>query len=138
MLRSVELIGRKMTDLEIEDVARKWIVYQEAWERDGGPGRTGSELQWVYNLVDDMTRDRPEETWKLILAVRRLDQSEMIEQILAAAVFEDLMSAYGATLIDRVEAEAKRDPSFVGVIRASYRIGMSEDVWGRLQAFLKQ
>jgi len=58
----------------------------------------------------------------------------MIEQMLAAAVFEDLMSVYGALLIDRVEEEAKRDPTFVGVIRSSYRAHMSDEVWSRLKA----
>ena len=65
-----------------------------------------------------MVVDRPEESWQLILAVRQINRSEMIEQMLAAAVFEDLMSAYGATLIGRVEEESKRDPSFIGVIRS--------------------
>ncbi len=123
-----------MTALEIQDLARNWIRYQEAWERVGGPCRECTELQWAYNSVDDMVVDRPEETWQLILAVRRIDRSEMIEQMLAAAVFEDLMSVYGATLIDRVEAEAKRDPSFLGVIRSCYRGHISDEVWSRLQA----
>ena len=123
-----------MTALEIQDLARNWIRYQEAWERVGGPCRECTELQWAYNAVDDMIVDRPEESWQLILAVRRINKSEMVEQMLAAAVFEDLMSVYGATLIDRVEEEAKRDPSFVGVIRSSYRAHMTEDVWSRLKA----
>ena len=123
-----------MTALEIQDLARNWIRYQEAWERVGGPCRECTELQWAYNSVDDMVVDRPEETWQLILAVRRIDRSEMIEQMLAAAVFEDLMSVYGATLIDRVEEESKRDPSFIGVIRSCYRGHISDEVWSRLQA----
>ena len=123
-----------MTALEIEDLARNWIRYQEAWERVGGPCRECTALQWAYNLVDDMVVDRPEESWQLILAVRRYNRSVMIEQMLAAAVFEDLMSVYGATLIDRVEAEVKRDPTFVGVIRSSYKAHMSEEVWSRLKA----
>jgi hypothetical protein len=123
-----------MTALEIQDLARNWIRYQEAWERVGGPCRECTELQWAYNLVDDMVIDRPEESWQLILTVRRLNRTTVIEQMLAAAVFEDLMSVYGATLIDRVEAEVKRDPTFVGVIRSSYKAHMSEEVWFRLKA----
>jgi len=123
-----------MTALEMDDLARNWIRYQEAWERVGGPCRECTELQWAYNAVDDMIVDRPEESWQLILAVRRINPSEMIEQMLAAAVFEDLMSVYGALLIDRVEEEAKRDPTFVGVIRSSYRAHMSDEVWSRLKA----
>jgi hypothetical protein len=123
-----------MTALEMDDLARNWIRYQEAWERVGGPCRECTDLQWAYNAVDDMIVDRPEESWQLILAVRRMNQSEMIEQMLAAAVFEDLMSVYGAVLIDRVEAEAKRDPSIIGVIRSSYRAHMSDEVWTRLKA----
>ncbi len=123
-----------MTALEIDNIARNWIRYQEAWERGGGPCRECTALQWAYNAVDDMVIDRPEETWQLMLAVRRINQSEMIEQMLAAAVFEDLMSVYGARLIDRVEAESKRDPSFIGVIRSSYRAQMSDEVWSRLKA----
>ncbi len=123
-----------MTALEIDNIARNWIRYQEAWERGGGPCRECTALQWAYNAVDDMVIDRPEETWQLMLAVRRINKSEMIEQMLAAAVFEDLMSVYGARLIDRVEAESKRDPSFIGVIRSSYRAQMSDEVWSRLKA----
>ena len=123
-----------MTALEMDDLARNWIRYQEAWERVGGPCGECTELQWAYNAVDDLIVDRPEESWQLILAIRQLNQSEMIEQMIAAAVFEDLMSVYGALLIDRVEAEAKRDPTFVGVIRSSYRAHMTDEVWGRLKA----
>ena len=126
-----------MTDHEIEDLARYWILYQEAWDRGGGPCRECTLLQWAYNLVDDMVVDRPEECWKLLLAVRRLDRSEMIEQILAAAVFEDLMSLHGSKLIDKVEAEARRNPHFVGVILASYKVNMSDEVWGRLKAIVR-
>ena len=132
MVTEVYLDG--MTALEIQDLARNWIRYQEAWERVGGPCRECTELQWAYNLVDDMVIDRPEESWQLILTVRRLNRTTVIEQMLAAAVFEDLMSVYGATLIDRVEAEVKRDPTFVGVIRSSYKAHMSEEVWSRLKA----
>ena len=123
-----------MTALEMDDLARNWIRYQESWERVGGACRECTELQWAYNAVDDMIVDRPEESWQLILAVRRINSSEMIEQMLAAAVFEDLMSVYGALLIDRVEEEAKRDPTFIGVIRGSYRAHMTDEVWARLKA----
>lgn len=126
-----------MTDREIEDLARYWILYQEAWDRGGGPCKECTQLQWAYNQVDDMVIDRPEETWKLMLAVRRLDRSEMIEQILAAAVFEDLMALHGSKLIDRVEAEARRNPSFLGVILASYKVNMSDQVWDRLKAIVR-
>jgi hypothetical protein len=84
-----------------------------------------------------MVIDRPEECWKLMVAVRRLDRSEMIEQILAAAVFEDLMSLHGSKLIDRVEVEVSRNPSFLGVILASYRVNMSDEVWDRLKAIVR-
>jgi hypothetical protein len=127
-----------MTDLEIDDLAREWIAYQEASEGAGQNCREVSELQWVYNLVDEMIREQPEETWKFVLAVRRLDRSEMIERDLACQVFEDVMSAHGATLIERVEAEAKRDPSFVRLIELSYRLEMTDDVWSRLQLLANQ
>ncbi len=123
-----------MTALEIENIARNWIRYQEAWERGSGPCRECTALQWAYNEVDDMVVDRPVESWQLILAVRRFDRSEMIEQMLAAAVFEDLMSAYGPMMIDRVEAESKRDPSFIGIIRSSYKANISDEIWSRLRA----
>jgi hypothetical protein len=123
-----------MTDREIEDLARYWILYQQAWDRAGGPCMECTQLQWAYNQVDDLVIDWPEESWKLLLAVRRRDRSEMIEQILAAAVFEDLMALHGSKLIDRVEEEARRNPSFVGVILASYKASMSDQVWNRLKA----
>jgi hypothetical protein len=83
-----------------------------------------------------MVIDWPEETWRLLLAVRRLDRTEMIEQILAAAVFEDLMALHGSKLIDRVEAEARRNPSFVGVILACYKGHMADQTWDRLKAIV--
>src|ERR1700761_8862295 len=64
-----------MTALEIDDLARHWILYQEAWERGGGPCRECTQLQWAYNLVDDLVVDRPEESWQLLLAVRRFDKT---------------------------------------------------------------
>ena len=126
-----------MATVTIEDLARSWIRYQEAWEKSGGPCRACTELQWAYNLAEDLVVDQPELSWELILSVRRFNRSEMIEQMLAAAIFEDLMSMHGSKLIDRVVAEAKRDPTFLGVIRGSYRANMSDEIWSRLKALVE-
>ena len=76
----------------------------------------------------------PERLWLLILAVHRKDQSLRVQQVLSAGMVEDLLGMYGDQFIDRIEVEARTDPSFARLLGGVWQGQMSDQVWARLQA----
>jgi hypothetical protein len=53
--------------------------------------------------------------------------------VLSAGPIEDLLAQHGDAFIDRVEIEARRDPSFAKVLGGVWQNSMSDEVWKRLQ-----
>jgi hypothetical protein len=51
----------------------------------------------------------------------------------AAGPLEDLLSKHGPALIDRVEQRARENPKFLRSVRCLWRLGMTDDVWDRVQ-----
>jgi hypothetical protein len=47
---------------------------------------------------------------------------------------EDLLSEHGAEIIERVEVEARRNPSFNLLLGGVWQGGMSKEVWARVQS----
>jgi hypothetical protein len=76
----------------------------------------------------------PEEVWRAILAIHRLDHSPKMQQILSAGLVEDLLSTYGDRFIARIEREAKLDPTFAQTLGGVWKNEMSDENWQRLQA----
>jgi len=54
--------------------------------------------------------------------------------MLAAGPLEDLLSSFGPDYIDRVETLARDDGRFKLLLGGVWRLGMTDDVWGRMQA----
>lgn len=91
------------------------------------------KLSWVSDREYDLLHADPESLWMLILAIYHLDQSPQIDQVLSAGPIEDLLAAHGEAFIKRVEAEAKRDPSFAFTLGGVWQNSMTDSVWQRLQ-----
>jgi hypothetical protein len=52
---------------------------------------------------------------------------------IAASPLEDLLSKHGPEFIDRVENRAAESPKFCRALGMLRRLGMSEEVWHRVQ-----
>lgn len=78
--------------------------------------------------------ENPEAVW---LAVLRILQRKLTEDqlaLLAAGPMEDLLALYGDKFIERIEAEAKRSPTFAHLLGGVWRQGMPAEIWRRVEA----
>ncbi len=73
-----------------------------------------------------------EAIWRFILKVVAKRPSEWTLCMLAAGPIEDLIGICGDDFIERIEAEARRDPVFRRTLHGVWRSGSSEAVWDRL------
>lgn len=64
----------------------------------------------------------------------KADPAHPTFQNLAAGPLEDLLSDHGAELIEKVETEARRNPSFNLLLGGVWEGGMTKEIWGRVQA----
>ncbi len=119
-----------MTAEEISNLATEWISYWHAPIDSSQRLAFGAATDHAFDLI----YDDPETLWLLILAIHRKDQSVAIQQVLSAGPMEDLLAEHGDVFIDRVEVEARRDPSFAKVLGGVWQNSMSDEVWKRLQA----
>jgi hypothetical protein len=118
-----------MTQDELHSLAEAWISY---WHAPKG-SQEREQHSWAADLTD-LEYDDPESLWQLILEIHRRDKSIVIQQVLSAGPIESLLSVHGEGFIDRVEAEARKDPTFAEVLGGVWKNRMSDVTWARLQA----
>ena len=116
-----------MNQIDLDLLADNWIEY---WLGDSAKRIELSEATDLY----DLTYEKPEQLWLLILKIHHRDQSIAIQQVLAAGPIEDLLAKHGDAFIDRVEVEAGRDPLFAKLLGGVWKNDMSDAVWSRLKA----
>ena len=75
----------------------------------------------TQEIVDRMTREKPDEAWAIVLALIEAASDELVLANVAAGPLEDLLSHHGKTVIDRIEEAAPRHPKLRGCL---------EMVWG--------
>jgi hypothetical protein len=80
--------------------------------------------------LDEITE--AEEVWAAILEVLAREPSSTVIQNLAAGPLEDLLEYWGPVFIDRVEVEARRNPSFRHLLGGVWQCSTPE-VWQRIQ-----
>ena len=115
-----------MNQIDLGLLADNWVEY---WHGDSAKR---IELSGATDLYD-LTYEEPEKLWLLILEIHHRDQSIAIQQVLAAGPVEDLLAKHGDTFIERVEAEARRDPQFAKLLGGVWKSTMSDAIWDRLQ-----
>ncbi|HTS17084.1 MAG TPA: hypothetical protein VMP11_05880 [Verrucomicrobiae bacterium] len=106
------------------------------------PQPTASELEaeWFEGgeLMMDAVHDVPETVWPAILKI--LEHELTPDQIadLAAGPMEDLLAQHGARFIERVEAEAQRNPRLNHLLGGVWKSSMTEEIWERVQKARKE
>ena len=91
------------------------------------------EVDAYYRVRFELPSEEPELCWRLIEVARKGDLSEKQLAVVSAGPFEDLMSVHGEQFIERVEAEARRDPKMRFLLGTVWRGKMSATVWDRVQ-----
>lgn len=106
------------------------------------PNPTASELEeeWFEGgvLMFDAVRETSETVWPAILKILEHELTDEQMALLAAGPMEDLLAQHGALFIERVEAEARRNPRLNHLLGGVWKGSMTEDIWGRVQKARKE
>ncbi len=79
--------------------------------------------------------DDPDVQWSVILdLVAASPDNDQVLQAIAAGPLEGFLARFDAEVIDRVEAEADRDPKFRRVLSGVWKLTMTDPVWLRVRA----
>ena len=81
----------------------------------------------------DAVLDTPEIAWEAILKILKGGLTPEQLANLAAGPLESLLGYHGTQFIDRVENEARRNPSFNYLLGGVWKGGMSKDIWERVK-----
>jgi hypothetical protein len=111
-----------------------WLALQYTGRQQDTRPNDFEALFPAFDEVYELCSTSPDEAWNFILAAWRTDQSSVIAENLSAGPLEDLLAKHGDLVIDRVEAEAKRDPTFAFLLGGVWRNAISEAVWSRVSA----
>ena len=118
-----------MTQQELDNLADNWIRCRYAPRGSAEAEATA----WATDLYD-LEYDDPETLWLLILNIHGKDQSARVQEVLSAGPVEDLLAKHGESFIDRVEAEARKDPKFAKLLGGVWKNRMTEGIWDRVRA----
>lgn len=83
--------------------------------------------------MSDGVFDAPEMAWQAILKIMQHALTDKQLALLAAGPLETLLAHHGVEFIDRIEAEAKRSPSFAHLLGGVWRREMDPALWQRVQ-----
>ncbi|MBI1423278.1 MAG: hypothetical protein GC149_07420 [Gammaproteobacteria bacterium] len=118
-----------MRNMNIDEIAEAWI---EMWSYEvNNPER--DKFDWVYDFEDEATHDQPEIALKLILAVLEKNQTNHILEVLSAGPLEDLLAYHGEHIIEIIEAEARKNKQFAGLLGGVWQNSMLDHIWERVQ-----
>ncbi len=104
------------------------------WLADNAAERQDDDVPWSVLCVLELG-GHPEETW--VFVRKALAAAETVWQVvmLAAGPLEDLIADHGATVIDRIEREARQSPRFRFALTGVWPQGNRQSpVWTRVEA----
>jgi len=119
-----------MTDAELKSFAADWVLYWKAPE--GSAAR--EQLGWVTGQEWKLIHYEPFTGWRLVLAINEMDSTFEIQEVLAAGPLEDLLAKHGHEIIESIEDEALKNPSFARLLGGVWQNQMSDEIWSRVQA----
>jgi hypothetical protein len=122
---TVEEILRALP-LDRERLIREYIEYGEA---PPGEENWGWASDRMYSLLEAL----PELAWEVLLEMIERAPSDSSLGFLAASPLEDLLSKDGPSFIARLEQHAVENAKFRRSLGMLRRLGMTDDVWQRVQ-----
>ena len=117
---------------ELEKLALAWMAHARAFRMD----RSNRENIWAAEQIWELENEAPEDLWKVILVIHRLNSSQeaVIVQNLSAGPLEMLLTKHGSRFIERVEEQARKDPTFATLLGGVWQNKMPEEIWSRVKA----
>jgi hypothetical protein len=114
-----------MNTRDREIIIRDWLAIAEG----PLPGEWTRSEEKLTRLI----RTTPETAWDIVITLIDRASSREALSFLAASPLEDLLSAHGSGLIDRVERRANDNAKFREALQALRQLRMSDEVWARVQ-----
>jgi hypothetical protein len=108
----------RMRPPTVEELESEWISGEDCTMADG----------LIPPFAD------AEAVWQAVLRIIQRELSARQISLLAAGPVEDLLALHGAQFIDRIEAEARRSPSFAHVLGGVRRRDIPQEIWERVEA----
>lgn len=88
---------------------------------------------WAFDYWFDR-RDDVDLVWSFILSVLAKDRSRQVMEQLSAGPLENLIADHGEEVVERVEAEARRNPAFASLLGGVWQSDAPPHIWKRVQA----
>ena len=88
----------------------------------------------AFEAVRAMSASDPGQCWRFLELARMSDLTDEQLGFVSAGPFEDMMKRHGSEFIDRVESAAQADDRMRFMLATAWRAGMSDALWGRLEA----
>ena len=118
---------------ETIDIEKWATAYISVHEARASLDEAHPDFLAAYYFMDELVGPIAEECWQGILAVVRKKPSDSVLGMLAAGPVEDLLEQSGSQFIERIETEARRDPTSRSMLNGVWKSG-SPEVWTRLEA----
>ena len=103
---------------------------QHAPNPDFGPD--GPDF-WAFDEFLYLVETEPEKVWESVMFLLSKPEYRVAHGLFSAGPLEDVLSAHGDLLIERVETLAHVSPDFVSMLKGMYQFQMSDKVWERVQ-----
>ncbi|MGQ0836764.1 MAG: DUF6869 domain-containing protein [Gammaproteobacteria bacterium] len=111
------------------EMIEAWIAMVHA--KKGSPEH--ERLSWAQGAFWDLCRENIEEAWNAILAIVAAKPDARVFGNLAAGPLEDLLVNHGPQIIERIEQQARLDPSFAALLGGVWKNDIRDDVWTRVE-----
>ncbi len=83
---------------ELEQIVAAWYIHEETF--------------WAWEEVNEIVERNVDEGWELVCCLVAATTDHEVLGTIGAGPLEDLIRKYGAAVVDRVEAEARRNSDF--------------------------
>lgn len=118
-----------MNDSEFHEWVTSWVQLQDTWRssKDDNP------FFWAAEKFYSLMSDNPDLCWRAILKILELSPNDTVISNLAAGPLEDLIHYHGESFINKIEEEARKNPSFRKLLGGVWETG-NRDIWCRVEA----
>lgn len=120
-------------DLPVSRLAERWLRFvRETAESDAVQDHPDF---WTFALIDDLARTAPDVCLDLVMAALPLCRTPEEVALVAAGPLEDVITANGAAVIDRIEHLAAREPRLTYALTGVWLRGTTgTPIWRRIEA----
>jgi hypothetical protein len=107
----------------------EWCAWISDPKNESAADCPTGQLDFIEAVVS-----HPERAWEAILKLVEDSRARQFLGYLAAGPVEDLLSLHGAQFIARIEAAARPNSIFAGMLDGVWQCSMPDEIWSRVQA----